>query len=411
MPANLHPEAQKKWMEYQQAKTLDERIEKLEEFLSSVNKHKGNEKLIAINKTRLAQLKEEREIVEQRRKSLSSRRDDAFTVKREHQMPQMLLISDFFDQEYGVGKSTLIKNLTGVADVTPGIFTPEPVVGIFSWEKVKFQVAEVPALHEALYLNKVLTIIRTADIIAIVVDLTRDPILQLEHVLTILQDNNIFLNRRPPPIKLERTGAGGVQIFFLSRNAEKSENLSDLIRDMVKEWGSANAVIKISDEITIQDLEVAFNKGSVFLNSIIIATKADAPGSRQNFQLLKDKYDWNILQKESGKSYFEIFPVAIKVDQKSQEIRMGLENIGERILKILHYIRLYTKSKKGIADRPLLMPEGSTIGDVALKIHKDMYNTFKFAFIYREKGPQKKIRAGLQYPVEEDDIIEIFSDL
>jgi ribosome-interacting GTPase 1 len=411
MPANLHPEAQKKWMEYQQAKTLDERIEKLEEFLSSVNKHKGNEKLIAINKTRLAQLKEEREIVEQRRKSLSSRRDDAFTVKREHQNPQILLISDFFEQQTGAGKSTLLKNLTGVADVVPGVFTPEPVVGIFSWKKVKFQLAEIPALHEAQYLNKVLTIIRTTDIVAIVVDLTRDPILQIEHVLKILQENNIFLNHRSPPIKLERTGAGGVQIFFLSRNAEKSEHLTDFIKDMVKEWGSANAVVKIFDEITIQDLETAFNKGSVFLKGIIIASKADASGSKQNFQILKEKYDIDIKSKEKGKSYFEIFPVAVKMDENGKENRIGLENIGERIIKLLGYIQLYTKSKKGIADRPLLMPEGSTVGEVALKIHKDMFNTFKFAFIYREKGPQKKIRAGLQYPIEENDVIEIFSDL
>jgi ribosome-interacting GTPase 1 len=413
VPANLSLEAQIAWAEYQDAKSLDERIAKLENFLSKVNKHKGNENLIAVNKTKLSKLKEERDEIEQRKKTLTARKDDAFAVKKEHQTPQVLLISDFFDldQGGGVGKSTILRNMTGVTDLFPGIFTAEPVIGVYTWQKVKFQFVEVPALHEATYLNRAINLVRTTDIVALLIDLSRDPLKQMQNILGLLENANIYLNRKPPNIKIEKVGAGNVQIFYLSKAAEAAQEYAEVIKEMARAAGMSNAVIKIYEKANLNDLEIAFNRGSVFPKAIIIGTKADLPGSKQNFQLLKATYSNDIPEKQDGKSYFDIYPVAIKVDDQGQEKRTGLEDLGEVFMKKLDFIRIFTKSKKGVAERPLILPRGSTIGDVAHKIHKDMYETFKFAFIYRETGPQKKIRAGLNFPVEEFDVIEIFSAL
>lgn len=47
MPTNLPAEAKAKWVKYLEAKTTEEKIQALEEFLSAVPKHKGTENLVA----------------------------------------------------------------------------------------------------------------------------------------------------------------------------------------------------------------------------------------------------------------------------------------------------------------------------------------------------------------------------
>jgi hypothetical protein len=414
MPANLHPEAQIKWLEYQEAKGLDERIAKLEAFLSSVNKHKGNEKLIAVNKTKLAKLKEERDLQAQRQKSMQGAKEDPFSIKREPQSVQIIMISDFFEHGNGVGKTTLLKNMTGVSEGKVGQLTEQPVVGIHIWNQVKFQIVEQPALHDWQFLLRQLASLRTTDLVAIVIDLSKDPLQQMENVLKILRENHIVLNREPPKVQIERTGSGGVQLFFLTKAAKDAEPLSDFIKEMVEAYGLKNATIKLFENVNVDELELAFNRSSAYKPAIIFATKGDLPGSSENFQLLHEKYGISkeLPDQTPDPTHFPIYPVAIKYDENGKEIRQGMTSFEEDALKRLNLIRIFTKSKKGVANKPLILPKESTIGDVALKIHKDLYETFKFASVYRNSensSLKTKIRAGINFQVQEFDVIEIFS--
>jgi Predicted GTPase len=66
MPANLPPEARAKWRKVMEARSQEEKLQALQEFLSSVPKHKGTEKL-RMNITRqIAALR--REIEEKKRR-------------------------------------------------------------------------------------------------------------------------------------------------------------------------------------------------------------------------------------------------------------------------------------------------------------------------------------------------------
>ncbi len=71
MPANLPPEAKAKWLKVMEAKTPEEKLKALEEFLSAVPKHKGTENLVHWARRRMAQLR--REIEERRVKERSLR--------------------------------------------------------------------------------------------------------------------------------------------------------------------------------------------------------------------------------------------------------------------------------------------------------------------------------------------------
>ena len=55
MPANLPAEARAKWIKVMEAKNIEEKIKALEEFLSTVPKHKGTENLRLWARKRLAE--------------------------------------------------------------------------------------------------------------------------------------------------------------------------------------------------------------------------------------------------------------------------------------------------------------------------------------------------------------------
>ncbi|MEM1643567.1 MAG: GTP-binding protein, partial [Desulfurococcaceae archaeon] len=59
MVTNLPAEARAKWLKVMEARSIEEKIEALEEFLSSVPKHKGTENLREWATKRLAELREE----------------------------------------------------------------------------------------------------------------------------------------------------------------------------------------------------------------------------------------------------------------------------------------------------------------------------------------------------------------
>ena len=362
--------------------------------------------MVALNKTKLSKLMEEKEKKIRQIKTVASAIEDPFTFKHEPETIQLVMISDFFEH-FGVGKTTLLQNLCGgLKSAKPGIFTAEPLLGIYKWENIKFQLVEEPALHQSQFLNRIMVGVRRADILALVIDLSRDPVRQIENILSILDNSHIYLNRNPPQIKIERTGSGGIQIFFLSKEAEECEHLSDFIKDMVKAWGDINASVKIYEKASIEEIEIAFSQNASFKKACIILTKADLQNTKENYKKMIS------FLKTSNKLKIETYPVAITYNENGEEIRKGLENLAQDILKKLNLIRIFTKSKKGVAEKPLVLLKDSTVGDVAKDIHKDLFETFKFAYIYREvegEITKRRIRAGINFKVNNFDVIEIFS--
>lgn len=407
MSSNLTPEAKAAYSAYLDAKTLDDRIEKLQKFISEMPKHKATEKIVALNKTRLSKLKNERDALLLRQKKLASGVDDPFALRREPHTQQVMMISTAIHDGMGVGKSTLLYNLTHLSHCRPGIFTPEPQVGIYEWSGNKFQFIEEPAIQDSQNLSKIMGNIRNTDILLFIVDLSQNPRLQTLTIINTLAEHDIYINRDPPPIKIEKTGSGGVQLFFLGKEAKNAEVLEDFLQNMVKEAGMTNATVKILGKVNIDDIRIAFNRSSRFKPAVIIATKGDLPDTEQVFRNFVTEFG------PQSTYHFDILPVAIVPDSE-YGVRKGLDSLGEILIKKLKLIRIFTKSKKGIADKPMLIPAEATVEDVAKIIHKELYNTFKFAYVYRkvhhEEVPER-IRAGLQFELKEFDILEIFSTI
>ncbi len=133
MVTNLPPEAKAKFAKYQEARTPEEKLQALQEFLSAVPKHKGTENLVRWIRRRMAELREE--IEESKRKSSMRGGGLSFFVSKEGDAQIVIL---------GLtksGKSQFLKKLTNVKiDVTDIPYsTTYPVSGMFIYNDIYFQ--------------------------------------------------------------------------------------------------------------------------------------------------------------------------------------------------------------------------------------------------------------------------------
>ncbi|UCC19102.1 MAG: 50S ribosome-binding GTPase [Promethearchaeota archaeon] len=394
MSSNLPPQAKVKYQEYLDAGSIEDRIKKLEEFLSLVPKHKATEKIVALNKSRLAKMK--RELEERRQKQKSTQKIvSPFSVKKEG--IQVILISNFLNP--GVGKTSLLNYLTGAAEDKIGKFTPLPEIGIYDYQNIRFQIVEMPSIMEGASDGvgsgkEILSQLRSSDLICFCIDLTRNITDQMNLLLKELSRADIRINLPSPPLTIEKTGANKIQVLFLTKEAKdikRSEELTKGIKEIVNENGIRNAIVKIYGDINLDNVIDVLTPSVVYKKVIILGTKGDLPHTQKPFELLKKKY-------------LDKFPLIYGTSMKTNDFP---KDFGEIILRFLRKIRIFTMNNNVIAKRPLIMDENPTVGDVALKVHRSFYESFDHAIIIREGERQKRKKVGLEYILKDMDIIEI----
>ena len=170
MSSNIGPEAQKAYQKYLDAATISEKIKCLEEFISLVPKHKATEKIVALNKSRLAKLKREQED-QKVRKKVTAKLISTFSVKKEG--IQVILISDYYTP--GVGKTSLLNLLTGAAEEKIAKFTPIPEIGIYEYNKIRFQIVDMPSIMKGASTGigngkEILSQLRSCDLVCFCID-------------------------------------------------------------------------------------------------------------------------------------------------------------------------------------------------------------------------------------------------
>jgi ribosome-interacting GTPase 1 len=394
LSSNLPPAAKAKYQEYLDASATEEKIKKLEEFLSLVPKHKATEKIVALNRSRLAKMK--RELEERRQKQKSTQKIvSPFSIKKEGL--QIILISVFYTP--GVGKTTLLNYLTGAANEKIGRFTPIPEIGIFNYQNIRFQIVDMPSIMEGASNGvgngkEILSQLRAADLLCFCIDLSRNIKEQMDLLLNELTRADIRINLSPPPLTIEKTGANKIQVLYMTKEAkeiEELEKLTEQIKEIVNENGIRNGIVKIYGKITIDNIIDVLTPSVVYKKVIIIGTKGDLPYTQETFEILEREYS-------------ERFPIIFGVSMHKENFP---KDFGETIIKFLNKIRIYTMNNGIVANEPLLMKEGVSVKEVAEKIHRSFYENFDHAVIIREGARQKRKKVGSDYILKDYDIIEI----
>jgi len=188
MPANLTPQYHEAEEEYRKAKTSSEKLGALKKMLAIMPKHKGTEKLQADLKTKISKLSKAGP-----KKSAKKETDSLSHINKEG-AGQVILIG-----KPNVGKSQIISGLTNAnSPVTPYPFaTRKPVIGMMPFEDVKIQLIDTPSITKIFTERYLFPLIREADLVLLVVDLSQEDVLeQAEEVTCILESESISFKNK-----------------------------------------------------------------------------------------------------------------------------------------------------------------------------------------------------------------------
>ncbi len=388
MPTNLPVVAKKKWYEASQARTPQEKLQKLQEFSGLIPKHKGTEKLRAQVRRQISTLTKE---IEESRRRRAKRGGPRFFIEKEG-AAQIIILGPT-----KVGRSSLLTSVTNAkTEVSDYPFTTrEPVPGMLRFEDLQFQLVEAPALVEGAADSRsgglqTLGLARNADGVMLMVDLSQDATDQLQMILEELEKARIIIQKPRAKVEIERKHVGaGLRIIVFGKLLDCS--LRD-IENLLKGYRILDATVRISGEPALDDVEDAIFESTIYRPAIVVANKADLLNANNRLQQLE----------QSFAGLLPIMPVSCR-------LRTGLESLGSEIFKALGIIRIYTKepNDRRPSSNPFILKRGSTVADLAKQIHSDFIERYAYAKVWAKRLTFSPQRVGPSFLLDDKDVVEL----
>jgi len=326
MPANLTPQYLEAELKFKQARTTPEKIKALEVMMAVIPKHKGTERLRGQLKSRMAKLKEDLQ-----RKPTVGKAEQVYNIKREGAAQIVLLGLP------NSGKSSLLSRITHASsEVADYPFTTQkPIPGMTKFENLQIQLVDTPPIQPGHIEPGFPNLVRNADGLLLLVDLTEDPVLQMEILLDELNE-----------MKIQVAGRGPVPFP---------------------------------------------HEGWVFLRALLVGNKCEVKNAMEAYRRLENHF----------REPFPILPI-------SAQGGMNLDELRKEIYQILDILRVYTKTPGKEADltEPVILKKGSTVGEVALSVHKDFVAKLRYAKVWGS-GKFDGQMVKRDYLVNEGDVIEL----
>jgi uncharacterized protein len=390
MPTNLPPEAKDKWAEVEATNDPKLKLQKYQEFLAEVPQHKGTMKLRGTIKKKMAVIREDLDKKKAKRTGIRTGGPKFFIEKEGSAQIALIGMTN-------VGKSSILAAVTHAkVEVSPVPFTSrDPVPSIMNYKDIQLQIVEAPAVVEGsadgkLWGAQTIACARNADGLMLMVDLSEDPVAQLQTIQGELEKSRIATSKPKGKVEIDRKHAGtALRVVLVGKLLDGS--MKD-VEALLRSYRINDAIVKISGEVTLDDIEETIFQTSTFKPSLIVANKLDVPGAQANLRALE--------QFVKGK---------LPIIAISCEKRLNLDKLGETIFDTLGVIRIYTKepSKREPSPKPFTLRRGSTLQDLAKSIHGEFIKNFAYARVWAKRlvfSPQK---VGLTFALEDGDIVEI----
>jgi len=363
-----------------EARTKEEKLQALMEFLSAVPKHKGTEKLVMQVRRQIARLREE---IEQEKAKRRGGGGPSFFVEKEGDV-QLVLLG--FPNS---GKSALFGALTGleVASGEAPFETEKPQPGMMMWEGLEVQVVDTPSLvpsESSPRNSQILALAFNADALAIVVDATQNPAAQLAFVENLLRARGVALREEKKRVMIEKRSSGGVSV--VGGRLKQSEVVA-LLRD----YGIYHALVWLTDEATLDDVEATVLEMTAYKPAVVIVSKSEmAPGAL--VEVINAARGLKVLK-------FEL-----------ESVEALRSELGRFLLEKLNLIRVYTRNPKSgeVGAKPLVVRRGARVEDVAQRIHSRLYKEFKYALVWNERRLKfSPVKVGREFLLDDLDVVEI----
>jgi small GTP-binding protein len=238
MPANLTPVYHEAERQFQQAETIPEKIEALQQMLAVIPKHKGTEHMRAELRRRLSKLRQEAQEAGRRQ---SGR--EALTHVERQGAGQVVLAG-----APNTGKSSLVGALTHAHPaVAEYPFTTQlPAPGMMPYGGIQIQLVDAPPITPEYYEPWQGDLTRRSDAALLVADLADDALLeQVEGVLERLRQSKVLLAEERSPDEAERPGLAVVPALLVANkcDAPGAEERHEILREL---YGDRFPILRVS---------------------------------------------------------------------------------------------------------------------------------------------------------------------
>jgi ribosome-interacting GTPase 1 len=263
MPANLTPQYLEAERNFRAAKTTQEKIAWLEEMLAVMPKHKGTDHLRADLRTKIANLTKSLD-----KKSATAR---STTKIEKAGAAQVAVIGP-----PNTGKSQIVAALTNAKPTVAAYpyTTQAATPGMMHYENVQVQLIDTPPIGEQPPEWWLLNIIRRADALLIVVDLSQDVLMQTDSLMNLLKEKHIGIGKNEEP----ENGDSPISYkkALLIANKTDLDPDSSNFRDLQEMYGELLPVIAVN--AASGNLDELKNQIFQMLDVIRVYTKT--PGSK-----------------------------------------------------------------------------------------------------------------------------------
>ncbi len=290
-----------------------------------------------------------------------------------------------------VGKSTLLNRLTGTTSDTAAYdFTTVSIIpGMLQAGGASVQLLDMPGLVAGASRGKgrgreVLSVVRSADLVLLLIDLDHPDFAGLRHEL---EEGGIRVNARRPRIVLTRSERGGLTVSSTVRLTRLSAEEAEAI---AREFGIHNGAIVFREDATADQLIDVLAGNRIYVPAILVVNKSDllTPGDRLRIR-------------DQARPFVPIFISATSGEHLPELVRS--------IVRALAFVRVYLRRPGGETDReePLILRNGSRVQELLEHLPAELGRSFKAAQVWGRSARFPGQTVGRDHLLADEDIVTV----
>ncbi len=358
-----------------ETKNIENRLEELNKEYAKTKYNKATDKALGELLSKIAKTK--KEIIESRKKKKGS----GFFVKK---------IGDATVSLVGfpsAGKSSLLNRIANAkSKVAAYSFTTTTLIpGMLIYNDAHIQVFDLPGIIENAHAGAgggrtVIAAAKDSDLILTIIDATAPN--QIDQIMNEFKNLSIFVNKRMPDVRILDAESG------LKIEVNKSRLNNKSVTEIFHSFGVYNSTVMINEDISEDEL-IAIVAGKARYKKVV--------GVLNKVDLVKNYQD--IVEGISKKYNMEVIPVSVLTD-------FNINKLIEEIYRNLDIITVYLKPRMDAKNiTPLVIKKDATVGDAARKLHTEIVDELKCAYVEGPSAKFKNQKMGANHVLKNGDII------